>query len=81
MTTMEVNESEQLALLAELARPLVHESNNFLNNLFLHMMLLQDHMPAQLRSDWGECAPRRETARVAPAGMARPLERLAWKDE
>jgi hypothetical protein len=52
MKTVEFNESEQLALLAELARPLVHESNNFLNNLFLHMALFQDHLPAQLRGDW-----------------------------
>jgi hypothetical protein len=52
MKTVEFNESEQLALLAELARPLVHESNNFLNNLFLHMALLQEQLPQQFREDW-----------------------------
>jgi hypothetical protein len=51
MKKADLSEVEQLAILAELAGPLVHESNNFLNNLFLHMALFQDHLPEQLRAD------------------------------
>ena len=51
MSNSELDDTEQSAFLAELAGPLVHESNNFLNNLFLHMALFQEHLPDQRRAD------------------------------
>src|SRR4051794_40549240 len=44
---------EESALLAELARPLVHECNNFLNTLFLQMTIMDKDLPEHLRADWG----------------------------
>jgi hypothetical protein len=52
MKTPEYQELEELALLAELARPLVHECNNFLNNLLLQMVLSENDFPEPVRADW-----------------------------
>ena len=80
MKTVEFNESEQLALLAELARPLVHESNNFLNNLFLHMTLFQDHLPTQLKDDWESVRQRASSMEFLLREMAGLLARLCRHD-
>src|SRR5262249_2782713 len=43
---------EQLALVADLARPLVHECNNFLNNFLLQMAISENDFPEAVRADW-----------------------------
>jgi signal transduction histidine kinase len=43
-------ELEQAALLGDLARPLVHECNNFLNNLLLQIALIEEEAPEPLRT-------------------------------
>jgi hypothetical protein len=53
MNPSEIHELEQMALQAELARPLVHECNNFLNNLFLQMAIMEKAIPEAYRADWG----------------------------
>jgi hypothetical protein len=45
-------ELTQLALLVELARPLAHECNNFLNNLLLQLLILERRYPQEFGSDW-----------------------------
>ncbi len=52
MKSLEYRELEQLALVAELARPLVHECNNFLNNLLLQMAISENDFPEAVRADW-----------------------------
>jgi hypothetical protein len=52
MTSIEAKEVERLAVSAELARPLIHECNNFLNNLFLHVAILVAELPDESRMDW-----------------------------
>ena len=44
-------ELEHAAVLAELARPLVHECNNFLNTVLLQIALIQGELPENLRAD------------------------------
>ena len=41
----------RLADLGELAGPLIHEVNNYLNNLTLHLALLQQQTPGGLTDD------------------------------
>jgi signal transduction histidine kinase len=52
MTPAEIHELEEMALFAELARPLVHECNNFLNNLLLQLAISENAIPESDRSDW-----------------------------
>jgi hypothetical protein len=52
MLSPEIKQLEELALLAELARPLVHECNNFLNNLLLQLAISANDLPEAQRSDW-----------------------------
>ena len=52
MKSSDYRELEQLALVAELARPLVHECNNFLNNLLLQMAISENDFPEAVRADW-----------------------------
>jgi signal transduction histidine kinase len=52
MKSLEYKELEQLALAAELARPLVHECNNFLNNLLLQLAISENDFPEAVRADW-----------------------------
>lgn len=47
-----LRELEQTAVLAELARPLVHECNNFLNTLLLQIALLEGELAEQHRSNF-----------------------------
>jgi C4-dicarboxylate-specific signal transduction histidine kinase len=44
----------RLATLGELARPVVHEFNNFLNLLLLQMAVLEMDLPERLRADLAE---------------------------
>src|SRR3989442_9789693 len=44
-------ELEHAAILAELARPLVHECNNFLNTLLLQIALIHAELAEHLRGD------------------------------
>ena len=44
-----LGELEQMAMMGELARPLVHECNNFLNNWLLQVALFQAELPDNLR--------------------------------
>lgn len=50
-TSISCEDLEMAALQAELARPLVHECNNFLNTLLLQLTLLEQDVPEQLRPD------------------------------
>jgi C4-dicarboxylate-specific signal transduction histidine kinase len=50
-TQTTADELERTALLAELARPLVHEWNNFLNTLLLQLSLIEEDAPEHLRPD------------------------------
>lgn len=52
MKATEAQETEELALLAELARPVVHECNNFLNNLLLQLAISENDLPDAHRADW-----------------------------
>ncbi len=53
MDSQEHKEMEQLCLIAEMSRPLVHECNNFLNNLFLQMAIWGMSVPESMRSELG----------------------------
>ena len=44
---------ELASLLGELVRPVVHECNNFLNNLLMQLALLEDAAPESMRADFG----------------------------
>jgi signal transduction histidine kinase len=57
------NDLTQLALLAELARPLAHECNNFLNNLLLQLAITDKFLPDPTRADWANV--RREAKKLA----------------
>lgn len=46
-----VTEWEQAAYLGELARPLLHEINNYLNTLQLQIVALQSDLPAEARAE------------------------------
>jgi hypothetical protein len=52
MKPTETQETEELALLAELARPVAHECNNFLNNLLLQLAISENDLPESHRADW-----------------------------
>jgi hypothetical protein len=52
MKSVDYKDLEQLALVADLARPLVHECNNFLNNLLLQMAISENDFPEAVRADW-----------------------------
>lgn len=52
MDTAELNDLKQLAMLAELARPLSHECNNFLNNLLLQLAISEKSFPESSRAEW-----------------------------
>jgi signal transduction histidine kinase len=61
-------ETEQLAQLGELARPLVHECNNFLNNFLLQLALSEKELPESLRGEWSRLRIEgRELARLLQA--------------
>ena len=49
-----------LANTGEMAGPLAHEFNNFLNVVLLHAALMEPELPEQLRSEWMEL--RRQAA-------------------
>ena len=63
MQRWDFKELEQLALLAELARPLAHECNNFLNNLMLQLALSEKAFPESCRAEWANI--RREGKKLA----------------
>ena len=42
---------DRTALLGELARPAFHDCNDFLNNLLLHLALVEDALPESARDD------------------------------
>lgn len=44
-------ELDRTALLGELARPVFHDCNDFLNNLLLHLALVEDALPESARED------------------------------
>jgi signal transduction histidine kinase len=54
---------KQLALVAELARPLAHECNNFLNNLLLQLAISEKSFPESSRAEWANI--RREGKKLA----------------
>jgi C4-dicarboxylate-specific signal transduction histidine kinase len=58
MRSTEAHELEELALLAELARPLAHECNNFLNNLLLQLAISENELPEAHRKDWDRVRQR-----------------------
>jgi hypothetical protein len=83
MSIPNAKELERLATVAELARPLVHECNNFLNNLFLQMSILVAELPEEMHEDWGGI--KQEGKRLTsllrqwqsfPAYMARTSEQI-----
>lgn len=63
MNASDLKELEQLALLAELARPIAHETNNFLNNLLLQLAISEKSFPEPIRADWHSI--RREGRKLA----------------
>ena len=63
MNALDLKDLEQLALLAELARPIAHETNNFLNNLLLQLAISENSFPEPIRSDWRSI--RREGRKLA----------------
>ena len=63
MQPANVNDLEQMAFLAELARPVAHETNNFLNNLLLQLAISEKTIPEPYRSDWRNI--RREGKKLA----------------
>jgi hypothetical protein len=84
MTSSDRMELEQWALFGELARPLAHECNNFLNNLFLQMAVMERELPEQFRSDWGSL--RREGKKLTNLvkqwqGQPRPATKKAEKSD
>jgi C4-dicarboxylate-specific signal transduction histidine kinase len=64
-------EVEQAAVLFELARPLTHEFNNFLNTLLLQIAVIQEVSPGALRDEF---ASIRQEAR-AMANLIRQWQR------
>jgi signal transduction histidine kinase len=52
MDPADVTELEHLAILAELARPIAHETNNFLNTLLLQLAISEKAIPEPYRGDW-----------------------------
>jgi signal transduction histidine kinase len=52
MDPADIKVLEDMAFLAELARPLAHETNNFLNNLLLQLAISEKAIPEPYRSDW-----------------------------
>src|SRR5205085_2511236 len=62
MTPPEAAVDEELADLGELAGPLAHEFNNLLNNLVLHLAVLESDLPPQAAAELSEI--RRQTVRV-----------------
>lgn len=63
MNPSELKELTQLAMLAELARPLTHECNNFLNNLLLQLAITEKSFPESSRTEWANI--RREGKKLA----------------
>lgn len=63
MNGSDLNNQKQLALLVELARPLTHECNNFLNNLLLQLAISEKSFPEPARSEWANI--RREGKKLA----------------
>lgn len=59
----------------ELASPVIHEFNNFLNTAVLHMALLESEVPPQLRPDLSNIRKQAD----AVAGMIREFQR--YRDE
>jgi len=52
MNPAEIKDLKQLAMLAELARPLSHECNNFLNNLLMQLAISEKSFPESSRAEW-----------------------------
>lgn len=63
MNGSDMNNQRQLALLVELARPLTHECNNFLNNLLLQLAISEKSFPEPARAEWANI--RREGKKLA----------------
>jgi hypothetical protein len=63
MNPLDLKDLEQLALLAELGRPLAHECNNFLNNLLLQLAISEKTLPEPFRAEWAHL--RREAKKLA----------------
>ncbi len=63
MNLSDLQELKQLALQAELARPLTHECNNFLNNLLLQLAISEKSFPESIRAEWTNV--RREAKKLA----------------
>lgn len=71
MTPAYLKELEDRAILAELARPLVHEVNNFLNNLLLQLAISAQASSEPLSTEWRNI--RNEGKRLA--GLLREWQR------
>ena len=63
MNSTDLRDLQQLAMLAELARPLTHECNNFLNNLLLQVAISEKSFPESSRAEWANI--RREGKKLA----------------
>jgi len=63
MNHSDFKELKQLALSVELARPLAHECNNFLNNLLLQLAISEKSFPESSRTEWANI--RREGRKLA----------------
>src|ERR1017187_1272415 len=63
MNLADFNDLKQLAMQAELARPLAHECNNFLNNLLLQLAISEKSFPESSRAEWANL--RREGKKLA----------------
>jgi signal transduction histidine kinase len=63
MNPPDLKELRHLALHAELARPLAHECNNFLNNLLLQLAILQGSQGGSLPVEWANI--KREGKKLA----------------
>src|ERR1700722_17728386 len=63
MDPSDVKDLKHLAMLGELARPLTHECNNFLNNLLLQLALSEKSFPEPLQQEWANI--RREGRKLA----------------
>jgi hypothetical protein len=73
MTKSMGSEWEQSALLGELARPVMHEVNNFLNNLLLQIALIDPALPPPLRDDLAKLVRQgKDLARLTQQWQGRP---------
>jgi signal transduction histidine kinase len=63
MKPSELKDLKHLAMLAEQARPLAHECNNFLNNLLLQLAISEKSVPEPARAEWANI--RREGKKLA----------------